>query len=1138
MNNKLYKNIIDNLPYGYSCHKTVENRTGSFDFEYVDINKAFEEYTGLSYNQVMGKTISSIEPFIFEQSFNWTDSFNKAKAGDAIDEELYSAANNQYYKIVISSEDEYIITHIMPQKKVQCHFTEQQCFVHMNIVPIMMLDDSGRIYRTNKIWSQEFEIVDLDKSKFFVEYVHPEDRQNAEEKLMSVKEEFFIEIECRLSCGSEKYKETELRAVKRGKYIYVMSRDTTKEKDLERKLKSSVENFESFFMAIDDLSFVSDYNGNILYTNKAVQNKLGYTLQETMKMNILDFHPEELRQEAINIVEDMLHNKRTVCPLPVAKKDGTPIPMETRIWFGQWNNKDCFYSLSKDLSNEQESLQRLLKIFNEIPAYVTIKDLHTMKIIDVNNSFIRKFGYTEKEVIGKTSLELGIYSQKKDYYKIVEDLKNKGFISKRLLKYKTKSGNNLIGMISGTVIESQGKKYLMKFMIDMTKQTEFENKLIQKGEMQQLLVKLSSKYINMPLENIDHDINNSLEEIGKYIGADRAYIFRYDLKNGTTSNTFEWCKEGISPHIDNLKDIPIDSISDWFAAHSKGELILIHDVYKLDDNVSEVKKILVEQNVKSLISIPMMENNECIGFVGFDSVASHRKYTQDENELLFIYAQILVNISMRKKQETLLHESRLKAQKASEIKSNFIARISHEIRTPLNGALGFMELLAESATMTRQINYINKAKNSINILLKLVDDLRDISRIEANMVEIKSEPVSILSVIDDAVTPFIFDINKKGIVVNINVDADIPVNLLGDADRLKQIIINLVNNSIRHTENGSICISCSMEGEMKDYVQLKFCVKDSGKGISKQALPHVFEPFFQEDNSYRSINGMGLGLAICKELVSKMDGHIWVESEQEKGTSFYFTVTLGLSSAQFNSMDYSWDNKYKELRGIRVLLAEDNAINKELTTEILNSRGIDVDVANNGAEAIEAIKSNEYDVILMDIQMPVMDGLEATMNIRRGEILPNIPIIAMTASVMQEDLDLFFSKGINGIVEKPLNINTLLREIYLWTKSNNSNKESISFADDDIALDYSEEPLNEKQSRKTKHTKNTLPFIEELSQCLKENNVDALELIKTAKQKKAFSNHSIQISRLESYINKFDFQGALDELSRLVENLD
>ena len=1134
MNNLIYKRIIQNIPYGYSCHKLAVNDNGNLEFEFVEINKAFAEYTGLNNLQTIGKTISSVQPRIFGKEINWEYLFKKVKIDKFIDTELYVETKNQFYKVVIMSEDEYIITHIMPQHKGSCPFTEQQCFARMDIVPIIMIDKEGKLYRANNQWSKEFGYIYLDKNKLFTDYIYTDDRKQAQEKLLSITEDESVKFDCRLICDDNNFKETEIYAAKRENYIYILVRDRTDEKILERKLKSSNENFEAFFMAIDDLAFVGDYNGNIMYANNAVQNKLGYSLKETLNMNILDFHPDEVRQEAMEVLDDMFNNKRDVCPLPVKKKDGTYVPAETRVWFGQWDNKNCIFSLSKDLGKEQESLQRLLKIFKEFPANVIIREFPSLKYVNANKNFFRNFGYTEEELIEIPPMELNVFSDEECFLAAIEELKTDGFIKPRQMNFTTKTGNIINGMLSGNIIESQGKKYFLSFIIDITKQMEYESELIYKGELQQLLVKLSSKFINHPLENIDDDINKSLEELGEFVGADRVYIFDYDLEKGTTSNTYEWCNEGISPEIDNLQNISIYSIPDWFNTHIKGETIIIPDVFALDGTVSEVKNILIEQNVKSLITIPMMEGKVCVGYVGFDSVRHYRSYSQEKIELLFVYAQILVNLQMRKKQEDMLNESRLKAQEASDVKSNFIAQISHELRTPLNGAFGFLELLSDSVTMTRQINYINKAKISINTMLKLADDLKDISKIEENKLEVISEKLNIRKLINDAVTPFAIDIGKKRINLYINVDADVPINMYGDSERIKQIISNLVSNSIKHTEVGSITISCRVESIMAEKIKLLFDVKDTGKGIIKQDLPYIFKPFFQNKNSK---NGMGIGLAICKELISKMNGSIWVESEPNMGTIFYFTIILSMNSQQLSLPDTV---KYTNVcfNGIRVLLAEDNEINQELAKEILSSRNIIVDTVFNGAEAIKAFKQNEYDVILMDIQMPVMDGLEAAKIIREGDLKSDIPIIAMTASVMQGDKEFILSSGFNGIVEKPIHKDLLFQEIYIWTKGKSSYKNSTVAKYDDIDVYTHEDIFYEEEELYDAKLKNhTTSFIEELSKCLKENNVDALELIKAAVQNKSLSDYSNQIKLIENYINKYDFLNALKELDKLNEQL-
>lgn len=796
--------------------------------------------------------------------------------------------------------------------------------------------------------------------------------------------------------------------------------------NVTQEMQTAIKNYESFYNSIGDMFVVSNQDGTILFTNDAVTKTLGYTEEELKGMHVLELHPQEARKEAEEIFADMLQHKRETCPLPTAKKNGQCLPTETRIWFGDWNGEERLFAVTRDLSAEQETLQKFTRLFDRNPACMAISSLETGQYSQVNRAFLKTFGFTEDEVIGKTSVELGIVDDIDVYRQTRKELIADGFFSERILRVRKKTGEVMVGLLSGEVIESQREKVIMTIMVDLTEQVETEQKLARKSALQEILIGLSSRYINCSLENLEEEIQASLETVGHFINADRVYIFDYNYQANTTSNTFEWCNAGIEPQIEYLQGLPLESIPDWVESHQKGESIVIPDVSALDGSVSAVKEILEPQGVKSLITIPMMFEGKCLGYVGFDAVKEKHIYTESEIGLLKFYTQILANIHLRQTHEQELREARIKAEKASEAKNYFIAKTSHELRNPLNGAWGFLNLLEELIPEGKPRTYLSNSLQSLSSAIKITSDLLDISRIETSELRLKDGEIDVFSLMNESVIPYKQEVKNRGIQLDIKLDSDIPPNLVGDFSRLKQIIGNLVLNAVTHAQAKEIEIGCALKKQDQDTAKLLFFVKDDGIGMSAETQGQIFNLFYKKDSNSA---GSGLGLPICKELVNLMGGEIWVESAEDQGSVFSFLIPFRLQKEQRAARKAGKDKDTQDLRGLRVLLAEDNTINQTLVIEILKPKEISVTAVQNGAEALRALESSCYDLVLMDIQMPVMDGLEAMKRIRASQ--NPIPIIALTGSVLPKEKEAYIHSGANEVVEKPIFVDLLLEKIRL-----------------------------------------------------------------------------------------------------------
>jgi PAS domain S-box-containing protein len=802
-------------------------------------------------------------------------------------------------------------------------------------------------------------------------------------------------------------------SLNRNEYLLIMILSIAAE------MQSSIKNYESIYNAIDDMIMVANKDGTLLFSNSAVSKKLGYTKDKLNNMHILDLFAVEIRKEAEEILADMLQHKRDVCRWPLLMKDGRHLPVETRIWFGDWNGKERLFGISRALSNEQKALQTL---FDRNPACITMISIETGLFTRVNHAFLETFGFSENEVIGKTPIELGIISEM-EYDQTKKDLLSADIFNNKIMKVRKKTGEI---MFVREVIECYAEKLLMTIMVDLTEQMKTQQQLAYATNLHAILIDLSSRYINCSLEKIEDEIQASLKMMGLFINADRVYIFNYNHQTETMSNTFEWCNTSIESRIEYLQDIPSGSFYDWVEDHKKGEPIIIPNVSEFDFKINAVEESLKSQHFKSLIIIPMMYAEKYLGFVGFDFIKENHIFNDSEIDLLKFYTQIIVNIHLRKIHEHEMSTARVKAEKSNEAKNYFIAKTSHELRNLLNGAWGFINLLSGSILEEPESMYVSNIIISLSAAIRLLNDLLDIAKIENNELLLTNETIRIFDVINESITLIKPDLKQRGIHVDIKFNSDTPINLVGDPVRLKQIIGNLLTNAATHARATEIEVGCTLKSESPDAVELLFFVKDNGIGISKEAHEKIFDLFSKIENGSE---GAGLGLPICMELVKLMGGKIWIESAENKGSVFYFTIPFLKQNTERMVRKARESNGCRDLKGLRILLVEDNYVNQLLVIEMLKPKEIFVTAVQNGVDALKALESNQYDLILMDIQMPVMDGLETIKRIRAAK--NPIPIIALTGAVLLHEKESYINIGANEVVEKPILIDILLEKILL-----------------------------------------------------------------------------------------------------------
>ncbi len=831
-----------------------------------------------------------------------------------------------------------------------------------------------------------------------------------------------------------------------------ITRNINERKQAERALQESEEKYRTILEDIEDGYYEVDLNGTFTFFNDSLCRIFGYSQNEMKGLNHRKCANEENSKKVFDAYNHIFKTGETISAFDyeIIRKDGTIrlLEVSASLIKNSSGEPSGFRGTTRDITERRQVEDELKSSLSMLNASLE-STADGILVVDGNGHVVR---WNQKFVdLWQVPEELQL-TQVKDQvlnHVVSQMAKWDEFLDRvvELYAHPEESSLDILNLADGRVFERYSKPQKIGDEVvgrvwsfrDITSQRHSEDALVQKTIMQKMLMDMSSNYINIPIDQVGYTINESLKELGEFVSADRCYVFGYDFSEQIMSNRYEWCREGVESRIEEMQNAPIAMFPDWVETHSRGNIMYIEDASYLPEG--ELKDLLITQGIKSLLTIPMMMDSQCIGFIGFDSVKKLHKYPDVEIALLQLFAQMLVNVENRINTEMELNltnraleeaTARAKAMaaeamSATKAKSEFLATMSHEIRTPMNGVIGMTNLLLDTELTDEQRRFAELSKYSGNTLMAIINDILDFSKIEAGKLDLEIVDFNVRSLIEDLAAVLVNQTSEKGLELICTVDPLIPVYLKGDPGRLRQILLNLTGNAMKFTESGEIEISCVVKETREKSCVMYFSITDTGIGIPPDKQGLLFQKFSQADSSTtRRFGGTGLGLSISKQLSEMMGGEIGVispasfnENGEGRGSKFWFTAELEKSDKKPESI------KTGDLSGVKVLVVDGNLISREGLGAMLSSWKTEyllTDSADAGLQALNEAQRGgvPFTIAILDMMMVGMDGAELGRKIKSDVNLKETHCVLLATGGKRGDAKKMKEIGFAAYLTKPV----------------------------------------------------------------------------------------------------------------------
>ena len=859
--------------------------------------------------------------------------------------------------------------------------------------------------------------------------------------------------ERQLRCKDGRFVEALLRAVPetdddglvlgtRAMYIDITER---------KRLEEAQERFMSILGATTDFVAMVDPQGKILYLNAAGRRMAGFAEDEDLiGRSLLECYPADIGQLILRAglpaaIRDGVWSGDTI----IRHSEGREFRTSQVLLSHRSPNGQVEYlsTIARDVTEEKQAQEALRRSQQHLKLALSAAQVGTWE-----------WDLTKDEVIWSDGIDsiLGLHRDRFDgrrqtFNDLVhpDDRAALAKISRSALRSGAPYRFEHRLLVDGQTrwLVSQGRAFhneegrprrMAGTLTNITARKRSEEALRYRIDLEDLVNSVSSRLSNTSADRLDESIQETFRAVGLFLDIDRAQLFQLADDGQTESLTHEFCRDGLPSRLGSLNDIPRGRYA-WLRSQLQERAALrLGSLDELPEADDDVRAALQEEGIVSLIVVPINALELSLGYLRFVSESTVRTWNDEEINLAKIIGELVAG-ALERRRASQLEELKEAAVAANEAKSSFLAHMSHEIRTPMNAIIGMSDLLLDTELSPEQRKHGAILKSAAEGLLQLVDDILDFSKIEAGKLSLEIVEFQLRDVVRAAVEPLIPRAVSKGIDLRYEVTDAFPSRLKGDSTRIRQLLINLVSNAIKFTDRGSIEVQVDQIAFDDAGARLRFSVKDSGIGISQEAQNSLFEAFTQADNSTsRRFGGTGLGLAICRRLVELMGGRIGVDSTPGKGSVFWFDLSLMPAISQTGSEPALEGRRTSPRpygsRPVQLLLAEDNEVNQLVALSQLRTLGYPVDAASNGHEVLAALENKHYDLVLMDCQMPELDGYETTRQIRRQKSgrWKDLPIIAVTAHAMKGDREKCLEAGMNDYISKPFQQHELQEVLEHW----------------------------------------------------------------------------------------------------------